>query len=169
MAHLAPWIGTLGVPAIVAPSGGASYSVTSGPAAGGYCGKAVTRNDRPTYPGHTIPPSPPRRPPHAGCSPMTWQGHPRTSTTSHRKWSRAILRRDPICRCQGCKHHDGPCTQPSEEADHIIPWAEGGPLDMNNGQGICCPCHSQKTACEALTARTRYPRNRPSEPHPGLR
>lgn len=101
---------------------------------------------------------------------MTFTGNPRASSAAHRAWRQAILTRDPICRCRACKHHTGPCHQPSTEADHVIPHASGGSTTLDNGQGLCAPCHAQKTAAHAN--RTRWARastHRPTEPHPGLR
>lgn len=37
--------------------------------------------------------------------------------------------------------------------DHIVPKSQGGGDDDNNLQAICNPCHSEKTAGEALAAR----------------
>jgi 5-methylcytosine-specific restriction protein A len=61
-----------------------------------------------------------------------------------RKWEltrRAVLARDPICKvCDNAL---------STEVDHIVPLAEGGdPYDPAGLQGICSPCHWEKTARE---------------------
>ncbi|WP_415171600.1 HNH endonuclease [Nocardioides sp.] len=55
-------------------------------------------------------------------------------------FSRAVLRRDPICRCCG--------IAAATEADHVIPIADGGAHHIDNGQGLCVPCHDAKTRRE---------------------
>jgi 5-methylcytosine-specific restriction protein A len=62
----------------------------------------------------------------------------------HRNWRLIILRRDPVCRA--CR------TRISTEADHIIPLNNGGSWALSNGQGMCKPCHSAKTALEEMAA-----------------
>ncbi len=56
------------------------------------------------------------------------------------KWKRLrklILHRDPICKiCQ---------KQLSTDVDHIVDKAIGGMDSMDNLQGLCHNCHSQKT------------------------
>ena len=51
-----------------------------------------------------------------------------------------ILARDPVCR----RCHRNPST----EVDHIVAKKDGGTNDEQNLQGLCKPCHSQKTALE---------------------
>lgn len=102
-------------------------------------------------------------------STSSWSGDRRSFTTDDR---RRILARDPICRCRGCPDHNGPCTNPSTIADHIIPAAEGGPDDWRlNGQGLCgtstTGCHGHKTRTEQARGRTRKSRKRPTDNHPG--
>lgn len=59
----------------------------------------------------------------------------------HQRWRAEVLRQHPTC--QHCR------VVPSNEADHIIPIREGGArFDPANGQGLCKPCHSRKTARE---------------------
>jgi len=59
----------------------------------------------------------------------------------HRRWRALILERDPWCKACG--------REPSTVADHIVPIARGGArFDLNNGQGMCEPCHNRKTAKE---------------------
>ena len=58
--------------------------------------------------------------------------------TNHRRWRQLILARDPICMVCHVKQ--------STEADHID--GNNKNLDMDNGQGLCKRCHSQKTAQE---------------------
>lgn len=80
-------------------------------------------------------------------------------------WARIraeILARDPVCRI---------CTvRPSTHCDHIV-----AKLDDHRPeglQGVCGPCHDQKSAREgadAAKAKARPGRHRPEEQHPGLR
>lgn len=101
---------------------------------------------------------------------MPWEGQPWTGSAEHRRWVKRILTRDPVCRCPGCKIHPGPCANPSEQADHVVPVSEGGRWTMENGQGLCAPCHLRKSSAEGNRARWhRNPRKRQAERHPGLR
>jgi len=72
-----------------------------------------------------------------------------------------ILARDSTC--QICH------IRPATVVDHIVPKADRHePEDL---QGVCDPCHRQKTAREAAAARAASPRptrKRPDEGHPGL-
>lgn len=80
--------------------------------------------------------------------PAPWAGsHSRGFTTAQRA---RILRRDPVCRCLGCREHGGPCAAPSTEADHVVPLSRGGAHDEGNGQGLCRPCHRHKTFAERV-------------------
>jgi hypothetical protein len=97
---------------------------------------------------------------------MAW-GESRSSAEDKR-FRRIVLAQDHTCRCQGCKHHPGPCGQPATQADHIRNRQAGGTNDPHtNGQGLCHPCHTTKTTAEALAARHATPRQRPTEAHPG--
>ena len=52
---------------------------------------------------------------------------------------------EPVCR--NCKLQ-GRVT-PANTADHIVPIRQGGaPLDLNNTQSLCGPCHASKSALE---------------------
>lgn len=90
--------------------------------------------------------------------------HGRTLPPDWGRTRRRILRRDPHCTLQ-----DRGCTQVSTEVDHI-----GDPDEHHdsNLRGVCHPCHTKRTARQAAAgraeARARRPRNRPTEPHPGL-
>jgi integrase len=53
-----------------------------------------------------------------------------------------ILRRDPVCKLQ----IPNICTGRSEQVDHIIDAADGGPDEGWNLQGCCAPCHRYKSA-----------------------
>lgn len=55
----------------------------------------------------------------------------------HRRWRLLILHRDPICKACG--------NAPATEADHIQPLRDGGDWSLENGQGLCKPCHTRKT------------------------
>jgi 5-methylcytosine-specific restriction protein A len=68
----------------------------------------------------------------------------------HRKWRKLVLARDPLCRvCYGSD-----CVRPATVADHIMPLdpndPSAGDWSMGNGQGLCAPCHNEKTAGEKL-------------------
>lgn len=72
-----------------------------------------------------------------------------------------VLERDVVCRI--CS------VRPSTVADHILPMTDDHRLEAL--QGVCDPCHRQKTAREAAAARAAAPRPnrfRESESHPGL-
>lgn len=49
-----------------------------------------------------------------------------------------MLARNPTC--VSCH------TNPATHADHIDP--DGRRFDLRNGQGLCHPCHSRKTAAQ---------------------
>jgi len=79
------------------------------------------------------------------------------STPGHRKFRKAVLRRDPFCKCEGedCHPEDpetGACLRVSTVADH---WPKSRKqllaerLDPNDpicGRGLCASCHSRETA-----------------------
>jgi 5-methylcytosine-specific restriction endonuclease McrA len=68
-------------------------------------------------------------------------GWPRTGRYSPRRGAKRlpekqrqrILRRDPICKLQ----IHGVCTGTSEQVDHIVDAADGGPDEDWNLQGSC--------------------------------
>jgi 5-methylcytosine-specific restriction protein A len=69
----------------------------------------------------------------------------------HDAMRRIVLDEEPLCRvCLG--KHPAQYT-PSTIADHIRPKAEGGTDDRDNYQGICDPCHRDKTARESGRSR----------------
>jgi 5-methylcytosine-specific restriction endonuclease McrA len=72
-----------------------------------------------------------------------------------------VIERDVVC--QIC------FVRTAVIADHIEPMTDRHePEDL---QGVCDPCHRQKTAAEAAAARAAKPRptaRRGDEPHPGL-
>lgn len=73
----------------------------------------------------------------------------------------AILARDSTCQICGIR--------PSTHCDHIVAKADlNGPKDL---QGVCGPCHDQKSSREGNDTQRANPkpgRTRPSEKHPGL-
>lgn len=73
-----------------------------------------------------------------------------------------ILERDKTCVLCGIR--------PSRFCDHIVAKADlNGDADL---QGVCGPCHDQKSSREGNEAQRNNPRpgrTRPQEPHPGLR
>ena len=87
----------------------------------------------------------------------SWSGT-RRSFPSH--IAAAILAAHPTCQACG--------SRPSTEADHVIPHAEGGSDDITNGQGLCTPCHAEKTRGEQRRGMARRSLHRPPTPHPGL-
>ncbi|WP_374928372.1 DUF222 domain-containing protein [Kytococcus sedentarius] len=48
-----------------------------------------------------------------------------------------LVARDQFCRTPWC-------DAPIREADHVTPWAEGGPTSLVNGQGLCTRCNQAK-------------------------
>lgn len=50
-----------------------------------------------------------------------------------------VLREEPLCR---------KCGEPATEVDHVISRERGGEDTRDNLQGLCKPCHSQKTVGE---------------------
>jgi hypothetical protein len=104
-------------------------------------------------------------------SPDSWRslvshnwGTSRRSSRLPKNWKKIraqVLARDPLCRICG--------VRPSVVADHIVPMTDDHRLEAL--QGVCEPCHRQKTACEAAAARAVAPRptrKREPEAHPGL-
>ena len=47
---------------------------------------------------------------------------------------------------QSCKICGNNILFEDMQADHIIPYSEGGQTTIQNGQSLCIPCHQQKTA-----------------------
>ena len=87
-----------------------------------------------------------------------WSGG-RTGFTAAQR--RAVLERDPIC--VNCRRRH------STIADHKVNLAEGGTNTIDNGQGLCDPCHAPKIQAEAARGKARRgTRTRPAEQHPGL-
>lgn len=60
------------------------------------------------------------------------------------------------------------CLGNATEADHRIPWAEGGTDSIENGQAACDPCHKEKTHTERLRGMKKRSRKREPMSHPGL-
>ncbi len=93
-----------------------------------------------------------------------WQGSDRKSRLPS-NWAtirRKVLDRDPICKLCG--------VRPSTHCDHIEAKTDAHAEDRL--QGVCEPCHLQKSSREGLAAQRANPRpgrTRPQEPHPGLR
>jgi 5-methylcytosine-specific restriction enzyme A len=54
------------------------------------------------------------------------------------------LERDPLCA--ECKRQGR--IKLAEEIDHIIPLHKGGTYEDSNLQGLCKPCHQEKTAAD---------------------
>lgn len=85
-------------------------------------------------------------------APKPWQG---TTSRGFLTAVRArILRRDPVCRCDGCDRCSPQgCRRPSTEADHVVERAEGGSNDEANGRGMCGPCHRLRSQRHASRKR----------------
>lgn len=93
-----------------------------------------------------------------------WRGSDRVKRLP-RGWRQIrarILARDPICTLCG--------VRPSTHCDHIT--AKTDDHSEAGLQGVCAECHSRKSSAEGNAAQRDNPRpgrNRPPEPHPGLR
>jgi 5-methylcytosine-specific restriction endonuclease McrA len=94
----------------------------------------------------------------------SWKGSDRKARLPS-GWSKIraqILARDPICKI--CN------VRPSRFCDHIKAKADlNGSADL---QGVCGPCHDQKSSAEGNAAQRANPRpgrTRPPEQHPGMR
>lgn len=73
-----------------------------------------------------------------------------------------VLARDPVCKI--CD------VRPSTHCDHIEAKTDAHAEDRL--QGVCGPCHDQKSSREGNDAQRANPRpgrKRPPEQHPGLR
>lgn len=93
-----------------------------------------------------------------------WQGSDRKARlpSGWTKIRARILARDPVCKICG--------VRPSTHCDHIV--AKADDHSETGLQGVCGPCHDQKSAREgaaAAKAADRPTRKRPPEAHPGLR
>lgn len=91
-----------------------------------------------------------------------------TSWNPTRRSFPTATRRAILARARG---HCQACGQPSSnlEADHIIPDAEGGGIDLANGAALCPTCHQAKTEREKARGRARKSPRRLPEKHPGIR
>ena len=91
-----------------------------------------------------------------------WQGSDRKARlpSGWAKIRAGILARDPICKLCG--------VRPSRFCDHIVAKTDDhSPAAL---QGVCGPCHDQKSSregAEAARAKGRPSRTRPPEAHPG--
>jgi 5-methylcytosine-specific restriction protein A len=74
----------------------------------------------------------------------------RLSDRSGHAWAKIreqVLREEPLCRpCRAAGR-----VAASTEVDHIQPLEQGGADDRANLQGICAPCHRNKSARERTT------------------
>jgi 5-methylcytosine-specific restriction protein A len=70
-----------------------------------------------------------------------YRDKPWRSIYKTRRWqglTKIVRREEPFCRMK--------CERPTEEVDHIVGLADGGPpFDRQNLQGMCHICHSRKT------------------------
>jgi 5-methylcytosine-specific restriction protein A len=60
------------------------------------------------------------------------------------------------------------CGGEAVQVDHVVPLAEGGSNDLDNGAAVCVPCHAAKSAREKRRGFDRHMAkgHRPSEEHP---
>ena len=76
--------------------------------------------------------------------------HPRARFYSSPEWRRLrtrILHLEPACRA---------CGTQATDVDHVIGIEDGGaPLDPENLQPLCAPCHARKTRAEVEARRAR--------------
>jgi 5-methylcytosine-specific restriction enzyme A len=93
-----------------------------------------------------------------------WQGSDRKARLPS-NWLQIrarVLARDPICKICG--------VRTSTHCDHIEAKTDAHAEDRL--QGVCGPCHDQKSSREGNDAQRANPRpgrRRPPEQHPGLR
>lgn len=77
--------------------------------------------------------------------PNGWATHPSQRNTQHTREETRAFRRAVLAREPNCRH----CGNPTTQADHIVPVADGGTNDpVTNGQGLCDECHTIKTKHE---------------------
>lgn len=61
--------------------------------------------------------------------------------------SKLYRQRNPLC--EHCKRNN--IIKPAAHVDHIKEIKDGGePLDWENLQSLCVPCHSRKTSAERI-------------------
>ncbi len=80
----------------------------------------------------------------------------------HQQMRKRVLAEEPLCRA--CLAMEPKRYTPATIADHIKPLAEGGTDDRGNYQGLCGPCHDEKTQREAARARGAKRPRRPGVP-----
>jgi len=61
-----------------------------------------------------------------------------------------VRREEPLCRT--CL--DAGRTTPTDVIDHIIPLSLGGKDERSNKQGLCDPCHDEKSKAERAAGAT---------------
>jgi len=88
-----------------------------------------------------------------GAKRKPWQGNNAakrrlTGRTLQRERER-LFAMDPLC--VECRKHGR--TTAATIRDHIIPLAFGGEDTRENTQGLCGPCHDEKTKAEAVQGR----------------
>jgi len=84
-----------------------------------------------------------------------WQTSTRPGSTRASRALRAqVLRRDPVCTCDGCQRcTPGGCVRTSTEDDHAINLKADGSDTIENHRGMCSACHLVKTLTEAQAGR----------------
>lgn len=117
----------------------------------------------------TMPKSAPKPCSHPGCGVLVRDGSNRCQKHQRPDWSKKptatkrvtgrklqqlrheLFSRDPLCA--ECVRH-GRLTLATQR-DHKIPLAEGGQDSEDNVQGLCKPCHEEKSLQERIRAQAR--------------
>lgn len=60
-----------------------------------------------------------------------------------------VLSEEPLCR----RCDEQGLVTASAIADHIVPLSQGGTNDRSNFQGLCVPCHDEKSKAESAAGR----------------
>lgn len=106
---------------------------------------------------------------HPGCRALVRDGSSRCEAHKRPEWSKkpeapkrmtgrklqaarkALFERDPLCA--SCRLNG--IVRLAQFRDHITPLAEGGEDVDENTQGLCGPCHDEKSLAERLRAQAR--------------
>lgn len=85
-------------------------------------------------------------------APSSYRPDTRKRGRAGQRERRQVLAEEPLCRkCLAVG-----LTVASEIVDHILPLAWGGTDSRSNKQGLCTPCHDEKSAAErAIDRRAR--------------
>ena len=76
---------------------------------------------------------------------------PRVRGLTRKNRNARLARRNPLCvMCSEAGR-----TEAATEWDHVVPLVDGGLDHESNLQGLCHPCHANKTAAEQRGRRGR--------------